>query len=282
MGLELFLNLATALGIGLIIGAERGWSAREADDEKQIAGIRTFGLAGLFGGLAALSHAYFGLGAWIGLFLAYALLVVAGYLLDVRYGGDHGLTTEIALLLAFLLGSLAMTEARLLAAACAVVVAIVLKLKARLHGALRRLSADEIGGTLKLLFISVVVLPYLPNEGYGPWQAFNPYTTWWMVVLIAGIGFAAYVAVRVFGARYGLMVTALLGSVVSSTAMTVTLSRLDAPPLRGPLAAGLLAASALMFPRVLLEVGVVNPSLLPELLAPLLVACAVYAIGALL
>src|SRR5690606_3151136 len=130
------------------------------------------------------------------------------------------------------------------------------------------------------LFISVVLLPNLPNQGYGPWQVFNPYATWWMVVLIAGIGFAAYVAIRLLGARHGLLVTALLGGMVSSTAMTLTLSRLDTPQLRPALAAGLLATSALMFPRVLLEVGVVNPALLPRLLAPLLIACLVYAVGA--
>jgi len=127
----------------------------------------------------------------------------------------------------------------------------------------------------------VVLLPALPNEGYGPWQAFNPYTTWWMVVLIAGIGFAAYVAIRLLGTRHGLLVTALLGGIVSSTAMTITLARLDAEKLRPALAAGLLATSALMFPRVLLEVGLINRELLPSLLAPMLTAGSIYAGGAL-
>ena len=102
-----------------------------------------------------------------------------------------------------------------------------------------------------------------------------------LVVLIAGIGFAAYVAIRAFGARHGLLVTALLGGIVSSTAMTITLARLNAPQLRAALAAGLLATSALMFPRVLLEVGIVNPALLPGLSLPLAAAGAIYAAGAL-
>lgn len=280
MTLDTLLSLATALGVGLLIGTERSWSSRDNRDE-ELAGIRTFGLSGLFGGLAALMAGEYGVAAWIALFLALALLVVAGYVVESRYSADHGMTTEVALLLTFLLGSLALAESRLLAASVAIVVALLLNLKARLHSALNRLSEAELGGALKLLFISVVLLPALPDQGFGPWQAFNPYTTWWMVVLIAGIGFAAYVAIRLFGTRHGLLVTALLGGIVSSTAMTITLARLDAKKLRPALAAGLLATSALMFPRVLLEVGVVNRGLLPALLAPMLTAGLIYAAGAL-
>jgi len=277
---ELLLNLATALGLGLLIGAERGWSGRHEVAPELVAGIRTFGLAGLFGGLGTLAASHFGVAAWIALFVLLALLVIAGYLIDAR-GGDHGMTSEVALLLTFVLGSLAVAESRLLAGGCAIVVALLLSLKGQLHGALQRLSQAELSGALKLLFISVVLLPALPNEGYGPWQAINPYTTWLMVVLIAGIGFAAYAAIRLLGTRHGLLVTALLGGMVSSTAMTLTLARLDATRLRAALAAGLLATSALMFPRVLLEVGVVNPALLDRLLLPVLTAAAVYAAGAL-
>ncbi len=281
MTLELLLNLATALGVGLLIGTERSWSGGDRDGQ-EMAGIRTFGLAGLFGGLAALSASHFGTPAWIAMFVVLALLTIAGYVIESRTtNGDRGMTTEMALLLTFLLGSLAVAESRLLAAAVAVVVALLLSLKARLHGALHNLNEAELSGVLKLLFISVVLLPALPNQGYGPWQAFNPYTTWWMVVLIAGIGFAAYVAIRLLGTRHGLMITALLGGIVSSTAMTITLARLDSDKMRHALAAGLLATSALMFPRVLLEVAVINRALLPALLAPMLAAGLIYTAGAL-
>ncbi|MCQ4263456.1 hypothetical protein CXK91_17905 [Stutzerimonas stutzeri] len=280
MTLEFFLNLATALAVGLLIGTERTWSGRENAGQELVAGIRTFGLAGLFGGLAAVSVTHLGALAWVAMFAMLALLVIAGYVIDARRSGDHGMTTEVALLLTFVLGSLAVAESRQLAAASAIVVALLLSLKARLHQALTRLSEAELGGVLKMLFISVVLLPALPNQGYGPWQALNPYTTWMMVVLIAGIGFAAYVAIRILGTRHGLLVTALLGGIVSSTAMTITLARLNAPNLRAALAAGLLATSALMFPRVLLEVSLVNPALLPGLTLPLACAGAIYAAGA--
>ncbi|HYQ38523.1 MAG TPA: MgtC/SapB family protein [Pseudomonas sp.] len=280
--LTTWLDLASALAIGLLIGAERGWSARDTQDTLLSAGIRTYGLVGLLGGLASLLAGHFGALAWLALLLALGVLITAAYLVGQRYESDPGVTSEIALLLTFLLGSLALAHSRLLAAGCAVVVALLLSLKEPMHAALKRLSASELSGALKLLFISLVLLPALPDQGYGPWQVFNPYATWWMVVLIAGLGFAAYVAMRLVGTRHGLLLTALLGGLVSSTAMTLTLSRMhEQRELHAPLAAGLLATSALMFPRVLLEVAAINPPLLGELLWPLGAAALLYAGGAL-
>lgn len=280
---EVMFDLASSLAVGLLIGTERGWSARETDDPHLVAGIRTFGLTGLLGGIAALIAQHLGQAAWIAILFALGLLVLAGYIGDLLKSDDRGMTSEIAMLLTFLLGSLALYEGPELAAAGAVVVALLLSLKGALHAALRKLTAKELSGALKLLFISLVLLPVLPNRGYGPWHAFNPYETWWMVVLIAGIGFAAYVSIRLLGTRAGLLLTALLGGMVSSTAMTLTLSRMhDGQRLQRLLASGLLATSGMMFPRILLEVGVVNPTLLPRLMLPMAAATLVYAAGAFL
>jgi uncharacterized membrane protein (DUF4010 family) len=279
--LEQLLSLATALAVGLLIGSERGWSARKSADNQLIGGIRTFALVGLLGGLASVFAAQYSFNAWLVSAAIFGLLVIAGYLSEQRQTGDLGLTNAIALLLTFLLGSLAVSEQRSLAAACAVVIALLLSLKQPLHNALHKLSETEVSGALKLLFISLVLLPVLPNRGYGPWQAFNPYVTWWMVVLIAAIGFAAYMAIRLIGPRKGLLVTALLGSMVSSTAMTITLARLHrGAKLQAILACGLLTTSALMFPRMLLEVGLINPALLAHLSWPLSVSALIYAGGA--
>ncbi|WP_172145640.1 MgtC/SapB family protein [Pseudomonas tumuqii] len=280
--LDTLLNFASALAVGLLIGAERGWQERNTEDGHLAAGIRTYGLSGLLGGFAMLLGEHFGVVAWAVVFVGFAALVLASYFGDLMQLGDRGLTSEVAMLITFILGSLAVAGHPPLAAAGAVAVALLLSLKRTLHGALRRLSEAELSGVLKLLFISLVLLPALPNQGYGPWQAFNPYVTWWMVVLIASLGFAAYVAIRLVGTRHGLLLTALLGGIVSSTAMTVTLARLNHERnLHAMLACGLLATSALMFPRVLLEVGLINAPLLPRLLWPLGVAALVYAGGAL-
>ncbi len=255
LSLDLLLSLCTALAIGLLIGAERGWQERDHEDARQIAGIRTFSLAGLLGGFATLLAGELGSAVWVALLLALAALAVAGYVSDVRRGGDQGMTTEIALLMTFLLGSLALTEQRLLAAAGGIVLTLLLSLKDKLHALLKRLTAEELSGTLKLLFISVVLLPVLPNQGYGPWAFFNPYLTWWMVVLIAALGFSAYLAIRLIGSRKGLLLTAVLG--------------------------GLLATSALMFPRILVEIGAIHPALLKELALPFAATTLVYLGGTL-
>lgn len=281
--LDTLLNFASALAAGLLIGAERGWQGRNSEDTQLVAGIRTFALSSLLGAFAMLLGEHFDMLAWAVIFIGFAALVVASYFGGLQRLGDLGLTSEVALLTTFLLGSLAMAGYAGLAAAGAVAVALLLSLKQSLHGALQRLSEAELSGALKLLFISLVLLPALPNQGYGPWQVFNPYAIWWMVVLIAAIGFVAYVAIRLLDTRRGLLLTALLGGIVSSTAMTVTLARLaQGRNLQALLASGLLATSALMFPRVLLEVGLVSPGLLSQLAWPLGVAPLVYAAGALL
>ncbi len=279
--LDTLLNFASALAAGLLIGAERGWQGRNDDDRQLVAGIRTFALSALLGGFALLLGERFGVVAWATIFVSFAALVIASYFGELQRTGDMGLTSEVAMLITFLLGSLAVAGHPPLAAAGAVAVALLLSLKRVLHGALQQLSEEELSGTLKLLFISLVLLPALPNQGYGPWQALNPYVIWWMVVLIAGIGFAAYIAIRLVGTRHGLLITALLGGIVSSTAMTITLARLaEGRRINTLLACGLLATSALMFPRVLLEVGLVNPGLLPQLFWPLACATLIYAGGA--
>jgi uncharacterized membrane protein (DUF4010 family) len=168
-----------------------------------------------------------------------------------------------------------------LAAGLGVLVAGLLSLKGVLHSQVHRLDQKEISGALKLLFISVVILPLLPNEVIGPLAFFNPYVVWWMVVLIAALGFVAYVAMRVTDSRQGVLWTALFGGVVSSTAMTLTLARLS-QSLRQPnvLAAGLLLTSALMFPRVLIETVVLAPPVFRLLLLPLSLAMVLYLLGA--
>ena len=275
------LDLIVPLAIGLLIGTERGWSHRHQSDDKLIAGIRTFGLAGLLGGIAAMMASIFQFFTWVMIFGGFVLLVVAAYIGDLKDNPDRGLTTEIALLLTFLLGSLSVLGYMGMASGLAVVIALLLSLKDVLHTGLRKLTGEELSGALKLLFISLVMLPVLPNEGMGPWAIFNPYSIWWMVVLISALGFAAYVAMKVAGLNYGLLLTALLGGIVSSTAMTLTLSKMHTQTsLRTILAAGLLLTSALMFPRVLVEISLINPGLTDRLVAPLLVAGTVYVLGA--
>lgn len=274
-------GLAIALAVGLLIGAEREWSQRFEKTERVMAGIRTFGLLGLLGGVAVLLTETLGAYAWAFVFGAVALLVVAGYVAEARATGDWGMTTEVAMLVTFGLGVMAASGQVTMAAGLGVLVAGLLSLKRILHMQVHRLAPEEVSGALKLLFISVVMLPLLPNQAYGPYEVFNPYVIWWMVVAITGLGFVAYVSMRVVGQHSGILLTSVLGGLVSSTAMTLTLARLAKTQLDpNTLSAGLLLSSALMFPRVLMVSAIVAPQLLTLLLWPLMLAMACYLGGA--
>ncbi len=264
------VRLAVALAAGLLIGVERGWRAREAREGTRVAGVRTFGLVGLLGGLwGELAERFDPVFLAAG-FLGFAAVVVAGHLAAVRLDRDVGITTVVAALVTFALGALAARGELVVTAAGAVVTALLLSLKPTLHAWLRRLSPADLRGALQLALISVVVLPVLPDRGYGPWQALNPYVLWWMVVLIAAISFAGYAAMRIVGPGRGVLLTGLLGGLVSSTAVTLGFGRLGrdlgAPRL---FAAGIVVASATMFPRMLVEVAAVNRALLAQAALPL-------------
>ena len=272
--LIIFQQLGIALALGLLIGTERGWHERAEPEGQRVAGIRTFGLAGLLGGLIGLLSLKLTV-AFAGFaFIGFAGLVIASYWLGLRNNSDQlGITTEVALLMTFTLGLLSTSGYPLIAAASAVIVTILLGLKPVLHAWLTRLSGSELIAALKFLLISVVMLPLLPNQGYGPWAAFNPHLAWWMVVLVSGLSFIGYVSIKLAGSRRGIIVSSLLGGLVSSTAMTLNLSRYarEGRYSSNLLAAGVLAASSIMFPRVLIETAVINPALIPSLASPMIV-----------
>lgn len=284
--LTLLERLAVALAAGLLIGLERGWQARGLAEGGRVAGFRTFALVGLLGGLASLlaqSHGWAVLG---GGFLALGLVVAAGYWRGSAAGRDVSATTAIAALVTFALGAAAGEGAPEIAGAGAVIVALLLGTKPQLHRLVERIERRELLAVFQLLLMSVVLLPVLPDRGLGPWQALNPYRIWWMVVLIAGLSSVGYFAIRLAGPRRGLLLTGLFGGLASSTATTVALARravASGPASRGApprlIAAGILLACAIMFPRMLLVAGLIAPALLPVLAPPLgaagLVAAAV-------
>lgn len=264
------LNLGIALALGLMIGTERGWQERRAEEGSRVAGVRTFGLIGLLGGLWALLAEDIGEQILGFAFLGLTIVLVIAYRQGQKAGSDTGITSLIAALVTFALGAFAARGYATVAAAGAVATTVLLSLKPTLHRWLSHLGAEELYAALKLLLISVVMLPVLPNQGYGPWGVLNPYHIWWMVVLIAGLSFAGYIAMRAIGAERGILLTGLLGGLASSTATTITFARLAHRIHLGQvLAAGTLLASATMFPRVLVEVAVINPQLLLDLVMPL-------------
>ncbi len=278
--LEIFRNLGVALALGLLIGLERGWKQREEAEGERFAGIRTFAITALVGGMAAVLGRVANIWVLAAVIPAFVLLMIGGMLRPVMKDEPHGVTTYVAMFLTLLIGVLAGYGYLATSAATAVVVTVLLGLKAPLHEWVRRLEWSEIVAFFKLLLISVVALPLLPNKAYGPWGALNPYELWWMVVLVSAITFAGFVAIKWAGARRGILLTAVLGGLASSTAIAFSFARFgkDSPKLGRYLAAGAAAASTIMFLRMLVIASVVSPALALAL-API-VAIIVVAAGA--
>jgi uncharacterized membrane protein (DUF4010 family) len=278
-------NFATALLIGALLGIERERHRRE-HDEQAIGGLRTFilfALIGALGGWLALALD----SAWI---LAAALIaalapMLAGYVISARTQPDAlGLTTELAAVAACLLGAMTTLGYRELAVGLGVAVAAVLAYKQPLHGIVYRLDREDIFAGLRLLIATFIVLPLLPDQPVDPWGALRPRSLWMLVLLISSLSLVGYVATRLLGAGRGIPLTGLTGGLVSSTAVTLAFSRQSREPAFQSavpaLASGILLAWGVMFVRVLVEVLVVNRSLLPSLALPFGTMAAVTAAAA--
>ena len=266
------LALGAALIAGLLIGIERGWSLRGQRTGSRIAGVRTFTLLALAGGLAGLLAARgfaFAAGA---IALTGAAVPAIGYARDADRRRDA--TSAVAALATLGIGLLAGTGALGLALAAAAAVVLVLALRSELHGFVRRLSDEDVKALARFAVIALGVLPFLPDRAMGPYDAWNPAKLWWVVVLVTGFSFLAYVANRVFGASRGTLVTALIGGAYSSTAVTQSLAqRLGTEQRGGAETAGIALASAVMYLRVIVLVGVFAQRLLLDfvlLIAPAL------------
>jgi uncharacterized membrane protein (DUF4010 family) len=265
--------LGLALAIGLLIGIERGWKFREAKEGERIAGLRTYGLIGLLGCVAGLLSQSLGVAVFGVVFLGLTATVTAAYVMQRCARGDTSITSSLAMLITFVLGALVALDHINLAVSAAVITALLLQFKAVLHGWLRKLEQQELHAVLQLLLISVVLLPVLPDRGYGPWLAINPYEAWWMVVLIASISFVGYFTMKIAGPGKGVMMTALAAGMVSSTALTLHFSRLckQQPHIKNLLACGILVACGMMFPRIVLIACLINPALFDALVIPMAV-----------
>jgi uncharacterized membrane protein (DUF4010 family) len=271
--MEIFRRLATALAVGLLIGLERGWTTRGLGEGHRTAGLRTFGLLGLLGALGAVLSIEYGETVLLTTLIGAAAIIVAGYVQGSRLSGDVGITTAVAGLVTVGIGMIAGRGGLLVASATGVVVVAVLSAKPITHAWIERLDREELVAAVKLLLISVVLLPVLPDVGYGPWEALNPYRIWWMVVVITGVSFVGYVLTRVLGPGRGIVTTGLTGGLVASTAVTLGFARMakDRAFSVHLLAAGTLGACATMFPRLILVTALIMPAL-AQALAPALVA----------
>lgn len=268
MDVEPFL---VALAIGLLLGFER----ERSHIRTLPAGSRSFALLSLTGAVAA------GFDIWA----VSAGIVVVGLLMALAYlrtsEQDAGTTTEIAALVAYLLGALAYTDPSV-AVALSVIVAGLLMSKSRIHRFARQMVSEiELEDAIKSLVAAFVILPLLPDREIGPYGVLNPAKVWLLVVLLTGIGWIGYIGVRTLGPQRGLLVTGLAGGFVSASATTPSMGRLSrtADEMRAPLA-GALVASLATFIQLLVVIGFVEPDVLRRLWPPVVAGAMVLVVVA--
>lgn len=255
-------HLLASVLVGFAVGLERE-RARTERQASAIGGLRTFTLIGLLGGASALVKE---------LWLVPVGLVAIGALGVYSLSRSQDATSPVAALTVYVLGVLCGLGVVLPALFAGVLTVAFLTFREELHKFVGGLSRQELEAGILLALLLGVIYPLLPDEAYGPYRVWNPREIWMMVVLVAGVNFAGYLALRFLGQR-GLWVAALFGGLVSSTAVTLSMaSRARAAPSRAPLwASGVVVASQVMLLRVAFWVGLFAPDLLGQLLIPLVV-----------
>jgi uncharacterized membrane protein (DUF4010 family) len=280
---ELIQRIGIALAIGFLVGVERGWRERDEADGSRAAGVRTFALIGLLGGIAGALYPMIGSPAFGLIALAFA----AGFLVfewrESVEKNNVSATEMIAGLLTFLLGAYAVLGRPIVAGAAGVATTFVLATREGLHGFVRHLSWAELRSAILLLAMSVVVLPVLPDRFVDPWGLFNPHKLWLMTIMIAAFSYAGYVAVKFTGPAQGLLLAGAAGGMVSSTAVTVSNARLAKKDTAtcNALANGIVAAWIVCILRAAVIAVVVAPQLLFSLAFPIGAAALAAAVVAL-
>ena len=271
---EVFQRLGLSLAIGLLVGLERGWKAREEAEGGRVAGLRTYALSGLLGGLSALI-AIPGNPAFLP--IAFAVYAATIALFHYRAAGDadFSVTSVIASLLTFALGAYAILGDPKIAGASAVAMTLLLAFKEPLHSWLKNLTWPEIRSFFTLIAMTFLLLPILPDRAIDPWGLIVPAEIWLFAILIAGMSFVGYVAVKAMGPEIGTVFAGIAGGLASSTATTLTFARLSREQTSSEqlLAGGVLLAGAVMVARVLIIVTAINAGLLLPLIGPLGAAC---------
>jgi uncharacterized membrane protein (DUF4010 family) len=257
--------IGASIAAGLLIGIERGWKLRSVVAGERVAGVRTFTLLGLLGGLAGLIGADGSSIAAGALVAAAAAFLAIGYLHKSVVEDRPDATTAIAALVTLGLGFVAGSGRPALATAGAALVTLVLALRSETHRFIARLDEEDIKALARFAVIAGAILPFLPSGDYGPYNAWNPQKLWLVVVLVTGFSFVGYVANRIFGTRHGTIATALIGGAYSSTAVTQSLAHRLGRRAKGADAgsaesAGIALASAAMYVRVLVIVAVLATS----------------------
>ena len=272
---EVFQRLGVALGLGLLVGLQREQA------QSRIGGLRTFPLIAVFGILCGFLAQ--GAGGWVIAAGVVAIAVIAVIANMPGHPPSGGMTTEVSLLVMFCVGAYLATGAIPVAVAIGGGTAVLLHFKATMHKLAERLDERELTALMRFALLALVILPALPDETYGPYGVFNPRKIWLLVVLIVGISLAGYIVYKFFGEQAGMLLGGVLGGLISSTATTVSYSKLAAlsPGASAASAIVIAIASTVVYARVLVEIAAVAPGMVRAAAGPMGIQMGVLAVLAL-
>jgi uncharacterized membrane protein (DUF4010 family) len=267
--LDFLIRLLVTAGIGLLIGLEREHSAI-VKSEHVFAGIRSFVLLALLGFLGMALHFLASPWIFISLMLAVTMITGISYWITANKG-DIGSTSELAALLTVALGGMTFLGYIEISLMITVIVLVMLSSKMRLQAVIGQITQEELYALVRFVVVALLIFPFLPDENYGPYNAVNPREVGWVVILTSGLGFLGYVLMRVFGANKGILLTGIIGGLVSSTMVTWIFAKKskEQATLNAVYTSGILAASTVMVLRVFLWVYLFNKALLAGMAVPL-------------
>lgn len=270
MNYEDITTLAIALGLGLLVGMQR------EKTNNILAGVRTFSLLAVLGVLSGfLTRDFENPFILPALGLAIAAFMVAGNVLTKRNNpnADLGQTTEVAALLMFSIGAYLVLGDQIIGVIVGGTMAVLLYAKEKMHNFIDRLQGKDVSAIMTFAAISLIILPILPNETYDPFDVINPQNIWLMVTLIVGISVVGYFLYKFLGKNVGLISNSILGGLISSTATTVSYAKKtkDTGSIDKLSAFVIVGASAIALVRIVIEMGVVIPERLLEMIVPIAV-----------
>jgi uncharacterized membrane protein (DUF4010 family) len=258
---EFIIRLLVAIGMGALIGLEREQTVIN-DKTGRFAGIRTFAFVSLLGFIAGM--AYYILSPWVYI----ALLLVVASLTGVSYWitaskGNIGSTTEFSLLIGFCLGTLSFLGFIEVGLMITVVVVVLLSAKLKLQTFIGKITAEEMYAFIRFIVMALLIFPFLPNRSFGPYKVINPHEIGWVILLTSGLGFVGYLLMKFMEAKKGILVSGIIGGLVSSTAVTWVFAKKsrENEAHSHSCAIAILAASSIMIIRVLVWIFIFNKTL---------------------
>lgn len=269
MVLQIIQGFIAAIFLGGLIGLERE-AFIQKNNTKRFAGIRTFALIGFLGAFSVYLSTY---SEWLSyiLLFGFVLIIGAAYLLNGLKSGEISALSTIAAIIVYFVGFLSGQNEYWLAIFITLLIFLIIHFEDLLHKFSKRIKEEELYSTIKFIVISLLILPILPDQGYGPYEIFNPFVIWLMVVFISGISFLSYITIKIIGVKRGIGLTGFLAGLASSTALTLSFSEQSNKNKKivNPYVFGVVSAASAMFFRILAVIFVINSELFYILLIPL-------------